>query len=68
MKILILGRGKTGTTAILFKVAAGLPNCKAFSGGDIGKHLGDHENAVYKQTTVNEKGEPWTLTGIMRLR
>jgi hypothetical protein len=56
MKILILGRGKTGTTAILFKVAGGLPNCKAFSGGDIGKHLGDYENAVYKQTYSERKG------------
>jgi len=56
MKILILGRGKSGTTAILFKVAAGLRNCKAFSGGDIGKHLGDYENAVYKQTYSERKG------------
>jgi hypothetical protein len=40
----------------LFKVAAGLPNCKAFSGGDIGKHLGDYENAVYKQTYSERKG------------
>ena len=56
MKILILGRGKTGTTAILFKMAAGLPNCQAFSGGDIGKHLGDYENAVYKHTYSERKG------------
>jgi len=60
MKILILGRGKTGTTAILFKIAAGLPNCQAFSGGDVGKHvakaLGDYENAVYKQTYSERKG------------
>ena len=55
MKILILGRGKTGTTAILYKVAAGLPNCEAFAGGDIGKHLGDYENAVYKQTYSERK-------------
>jgi len=60
MKIFILGRGKTGTTAILFKVAAGLPNCQAFSGGDVGKHLSkdlaDYENAVYKQTYSERKG------------
>ena len=56
MKILILGRGKSGTTAILFKVAGGLPDCRAFSGGDIGKHLGDYENAVYKQTYSERKG------------
>jgi hypothetical protein len=40
----------------LFKVATGLPNCEAFSGGDIGKHLGDYENAVYKQTYSERKG------------
>jgi len=60
MKIFILGRGKTGTTAILYKVAGGLPNCQAFSGGDVGKHLvkdlGDNENAVYKQTYSERKG------------
>ena len=60
MKILILGRGKTGTTAILFKIASGLPNCKAFSGGDVGKHLTKdltgYENAVYKQTYSERKG------------
>jgi hypothetical protein len=60
MKIFILGRGKTGTTAILFKVAAGLPNCQAFSGGDVGKHLSKdlsgYENAVYKQTYSERKG------------
>jgi hypothetical protein len=60
MRILILGRGKTGTTGLLFKVAAGLPNCKAFSGGDVGHHLskdlGADENAVYKQTYSEGKG------------
>jgi hypothetical protein len=56
MKILILGRGKSGTTAFLYKVAAGLPHCRAFSGGDIGKHLGDYENAVYKHTYSERKG------------
>ena len=48
MKILILGLGKSGTTAMLYKVAGGLPNCQAFSGGKPGKYLGDYENAVYK--------------------
>lgn len=60
MRILILGRGKTGTTGLLFKVAGGLPNCKAFSGGDIGRYvgkdLGRDENAVYKHTYSEEKG------------
>ncbi len=33
MKVLILGTGKTGTTAMVYKVSGGLPNCHAFSGG-----------------------------------
>jgi hypothetical protein len=33
MKILILGTGKTGTTAMVYKVGGGLPNCHVFSGG-----------------------------------
>ena len=40
MKILILGTGKTGTTAMVYKVAGGLPNCRAFSGGKPGKYVG----------------------------
>jgi hypothetical protein len=40
----------------LFKVAGGLPNCQAFSGGDPGRHLGDYENAVYKHTYNERKG------------
>jgi len=48
MKVLILGLGKSGTTALLQKVAGGLPDCAAFSGGLPGKYLGDHQNAVYK--------------------
>jgi hypothetical protein len=56
MKILILGHGKSGTTVFLFKVAGGLPNCQAFSGGDPGRHLGDYENAVYKHTYNERKG------------
>jgi len=61
MKILILGRGKTGTTALLFKVAGGLPNCKAFSGGDPGKHSGDYENSVYKHTYSERKGRTFDV-------
>jgi hypothetical protein len=56
MKILILGHGKSGTTVFLFKVAGGLPNCQAFSGGDPGRHLGDYANAVYKHTYNERKG------------
>ena len=61
MKILILGRGKSGTTALLFKVAAGLPDCQAFSGGHPGKYAGDFENAVYKHTYSERKGKTFDV-------
>jgi len=61
MKILILGRGKSGTTALLFKVAAGLPNCQAFSGGHPGKYSGEFENAVYKHTYSERKGKTFDV-------
>src|SRR5210317_2107907 len=55
MKILILGTGKTGTTAMVYKVSGGLPNCHAFSGGHPGKYVGNYENAVYKHTYDDRK-------------
>jgi hypothetical protein len=61
MKILILGRGKSGTTALLFKVAAGLPDCKAFSGGHPGKYAGKFKNAVYKHTYSERKGKTFDV-------
>ncbi len=61
MNILILGHGKSGTTIFLFQVAAGLPNCQAFSGGDPVKYLGDYENAVYKHTYNARKGRTLDL-------
>ena len=61
MKILILGTGKSGTTALVYKVAGGLPNCHAFSGGQPGKHLGNYENAVYKHTYEERKGKSFEL-------
>jgi hypothetical protein len=61
MKILILGTGKSGTTALVYKVAGGLPNCQAFSGGRPGKYLGDYENAVYKHTYEERKGKNFDL-------
>ena len=61
MKILILGTGKSGTTALVFKVAGGLPNCQAFSGGKPGKYLGDFANAVYKHTYHEGKGKSFEL-------
>lgn len=61
MKIMILGLGKSGTTAMVYKVAAGLPKCHAFSGGKPGKYLGDYENAVYKHTYEERKGKSFEL-------
>jgi hypothetical protein len=57
MKIFILGVGKSGTTALVYKVAGGLPNCQAFSGGQPGKYVGNYENAVYKHTYEERKGK-----------
>ena len=61
MKIFILGVGKSGTTALVYKVAGGLPNCQAFSGGQPGKYIGDYENAVYKHTYEERKGKSFDL-------
>ena len=61
MKIFILGTGKSGTTALLYKVAGGLPNSHAFSGGRPGKYVGDFENAVYKHTYDERKGKNFEL-------
>lgn len=61
MKIFILGTGKSGTTAFLYKVAGGLSNCHAFSGGRPGKYIGDYENAVYKHTYDERKGKNFEL-------
>jgi len=57
MKVLILGTGKTGTTVMMYKVSGGLSNCRVFSGGRPGKHVGDYENAVYKHTYEERKGK-----------
>jgi len=61
MKVLILGTGKTGTTVMVYKVAGGLPNCHAFSGGRPGKYVGDYENAVYKHTYEERKGKSFEV-------
>jgi hypothetical protein len=61
MKVMILGLGKTGTTALLYKVAGGLPKCLAFSGGKPGKYVGKYENAVYKHTYSERKGKTFDL-------
>jgi hypothetical protein len=61
MKVLILGTGKTGTTVMVYKVAGGLPNCYAFSGGRPGKYVGNYENAVYKHTYEERKGKSFEV-------
>jgi hypothetical protein len=61
MKVFILGVGKSGTTALTYKVAGGLPNCQAFSGGRPGKYLGNYENAVYKHTYEERKGKSFEI-------
>jgi hypothetical protein len=61
MRIFILGVGKSGTTALVYKVATGLPNCRAFSGGEPGKYLGQYENAVYKHTYEARKGKTFDV-------
>jgi len=61
MKIMILGLGKSGTTALLYKLAAGLPGCQVFSGGRPGKYVGDYKNAVYKHTYEERKGKGFDL-------
>jgi hypothetical protein len=61
MRIFILGTGKSGTTALVYKVAGGLPNCQAFSGGKPGKYLNNYENAVYKHTYEESKGKSFEL-------
>jgi hypothetical protein len=61
MKIMILGVGKSGTTAMVYKVSGGLPNCHAFSGGKPGKYSGNYENAVYKHTYEERKGKSFEV-------
>jgi hypothetical protein len=56
MKILILGLGKSGTTALLYKVAGGLPACQTFQGGSPGKIVSHHADAAFKFTYNEDKG------------
>lgn len=42
---------------MVYKVAGGLPNCRAFSGGHPGKRVRNYENAVYKHTYEERKGK-----------
>jgi hypothetical protein len=60
-EIYSLGIGNTGTTALLFEVAGGLPHCAAFSRGKPGRDVGDYQNAVYKHTYNERKGKTFDL-------
>ncbi len=46
---------------MVYKVAGGLPNCHAFSGGRPGKYVGNYENAVYKHTYEERKGKSFEV-------
>ena len=46
---------------MVYKMAGGLPDCHAFSGGQPGQHIGDYENAVYKHTYEERKGKSFNL-------
>ncbi len=56
MKILIVGPGKSGTTALLYKIASAIPDCKVYQGGRPGSHPRNHPNAIYKHTMNPHKG------------
>lgn len=56
MRVLVLGVGKSGTTALLHKLAASIPDCRTYAGGRPGKHRTQHPNAVFKHTLNEKKG------------
>lgn len=55
MKILILGVGKSGTTALLYKIGAARPEFKIFSGGKLGKAANVQGDAIFKFTISDHK-------------
>ena len=56
MKVLILAIGRSGTTALLHKVASALPESQAFSGGKL-KNIAEIDgNAVFKHTYNEARG------------
>ena len=63
MKILILGLGRSGTTALLYKIAGGLPGCRTFSGGTPGRNTYHGANAIFKFTYNENKGRSLELYG-----
>ena len=56
MKVLILARSKSGTTALLYKLAAAQPELKTFSGGALDKAVNIDGDAVIKFTLSGQKG------------
>lgn len=61
MRIFVLGLGKSGTTALLHKLAASIPNARAYSGGTPGRHRTSHDSAVIKHTFNPDKGRTFDV-------
>ena len=61
MKIMILAIGRSGTTALLHKVGAALPESRIFSGGKPDKVAGINGNAVFKFTYNENKGRTFDM-------
>ena len=61
MRIMILAIGRSGTTALLHKVGAALPESRVFSGGKPDKVAGINGNAVFKFTYNETRGRTFDL-------
>jgi hypothetical protein len=61
MKIMMLAIGRSGTTALLHKVGAALPESRVFSGGKPDKVAGIDGNAVFKFTYNETRGRTFDL-------
>ncbi len=61
MKIMILAIGRSGTTALLYKVGAALPDSRIFSGGKPDKVAGFNGNGVFKFTYNEPKGRTFDM-------
>ena len=61
MKIMILAIGRSGTTALLHKVGAALPDSRIFSGGKPDKVAGFNGNGVCKFTYNEPKGRTFDM-------
>ena len=61
MRIMILAIGRSGTTALLHKVGAALPESRVFSGGKPDKIAGINGNAVFKFTYNETRGRTFDM-------